>query len=85
MQDVELVTINPSTRLVRSRTRLTGLSNESEADPTLGGSFIGDYIEVTSLRGAVYLGYNANFRSIPFLGEGTPIPQQDNFLARRRF
>jgi hypothetical protein len=45
-QDVELVELNAATSAVTDRQRLTSLSNESEADPLLGGLFIGDYIEV---------------------------------------
>jgi hypothetical protein len=36
-QDVELITLNPATSAVVARQRLTSLSNESEADPLLGG------------------------------------------------
>jgi hypothetical protein len=81
-QDVEMVTANSATgRLVR-RHRVTHLSNESEADPVLGGFFIGDYIDVHLLHGLAYVGYNANYRHVRVLGEGFPIPQQDNFLTR---
>jgi len=82
-QDVELVTLStrrPST--VLDRERLTAPSNEAEADPLLGGAFIGDYIEVVGVDGDGYVHYNANYVSTPLLGEGQPIPQQDNFLAR---
>jgi hypothetical protein len=82
-QDVELVTINSSGRVLK-RQRLTNLSNESEADPLLGGTFIGDYIEVEAEHGSAYVHYNANYRSEKLLGEGVPIPQQDNYLARTR-
>jgi hypothetical protein len=82
-QDVELVTINSSGGVLK-RQRLTNLSNESEADPLLGGTFIGDYIEVEAEHGSAYVHYNANYRSEKLLGEGVPIPQQDNYLARAR-
>lgn len=74
-QDVELVRINGNTGTAGPPFRVTRVSNESEADPILGGSFIGDYIEVFIHNRAVWLHYNANYRQIPVLGEGFPIPQ----------
>jgi hypothetical protein len=29
-----------------------------------------------------WVGYNANYRQVPLLFEGIPIPQQDNYLAK---
>jgi hypothetical protein len=81
-QDVELVTLNPTTSAVTDRKRLTSLSNESEADPVLGGLFIGDYIEVYASGGKALVHFNANYRSIRLLGNGLPVPQQDNFLRK---
>lgn len=82
-QDVELVTLDSRHpgRAV-NRQRLTAPSNDPAADPVLGGAFIGDYIEVVALGGRAYTHYNANYVQTPLLGEGRPIPQQDNFLAR---
>jgi hypothetical protein len=52
----------------------------------LGGVFIGDYIdEVFAHHGRAWTGFNANFRSVPLLGDGTPLPQQDNYLSVRGF
>jgi hypothetical protein len=65
-----------------NRQRVTGVSNETEADPILGGVFIGDYIDVHLLGGTAYVAYNANTRHVRVLGQGRPIPQQDNFLTR---
>jgi hypothetical protein len=81
-QDVELVTLDPETLGVTQRQRLTSLSNEPESDPVLGGFFIGDYIEVFALRNRAVVHYNANYRQIRLLGEGLPVPQQDNYLRR---
>jgi len=84
-QDVELVTLDSrKPRQQVNRQRLTAPSNEPEADPLLGGIFIGDYIEVVALNARTYTHYNANYVSVPLLGEGLPIPQQDNFIARTR-
>ncbi len=80
-QDVEMVTLS-NNATVMDRKRVTPISNETEADPFLGGFFIGDYIQVAAFNGTAYIGYNANRRSIRFLGSGVPVPQQDNFLAR---
>lgn len=81
-QDLELVTLNPSSKAVVKRQRLTSVSNESEADPLLGGFFIGDYIEVFAKGNTAYVHYNANYRKSLLVGEGLPVPQQDNYLAR---
>ncbi|MGI8573843.1 MAG: hypothetical protein ACR2MA_00555 [Egibacteraceae bacterium] len=81
-QDVELVSLRPN-GTVAKRKRLTRPSNEPNADPFLGGFFIGDYIEVDVVVGRVYTHFNANYRRIEALGEGIPVPQQDNFLDRR--
>jgi hypothetical protein len=81
-QDVELVAFDSNTLDVRESIRVTRESNESEADPLLGGFFIGDYIEVAAHQRTVYVHFNANYRNVTVLGQGLPIPQQDNFLAR---
>jgi hypothetical protein len=62
--------------------RLTPVSNETEADPANGGGFIGDYFEVAVHGATAWVHFNANYRQVPFLGQGFPIPQQDNFLTR---
>lgn len=56
--------------------------NEPDADPFLGGLFIGDYIEVTAENGLAYIGYTANFTKLNFLGTGPALYQQDNYLAK---
>ena len=81
-QSVEIVSINKASGKVDGRHAVTSLLNETEADPVLGGFFIGDYIDVHLLRGTAYVAYNANYRKIPLLGEGIPVPQQDNYLTR---
>jgi hypothetical protein len=87
-QDVEFMTMDPDRPRVRGVRRLTRPSNESEADPILGGFFIGDYIEVFATGNRAWVHYNANYlhKTLfgPFGAEGIPIPQQDNFLARLR-
>jgi hypothetical protein len=80
-QDVELATLTSSGAVTRLR-RLTRVSNETEADPVNGGGFIGDYFEVAVHEPTTWVHFNANFRQTQFLGQGFPIPQQDNFLTR---
>jgi hypothetical protein len=82
-QDVELVSLDPDTGNVTRRQRVTRPSNEPEADPLLGGFFIGDYIEVFAHHGRALVHYNANYAKVPTLGEGFPVAQQDNYLSRR--
>jgi len=83
-QDVELVTLNASTAAVTKRMRISLFPNETEADPVLGGFFIGDYIEVFADQGTAYVHYNANYRQIELLGLGFPVNQQDNFMVKTR-
>jgi hypothetical protein len=83
-QDVEMVTIDPVKGDVTRRQRVTSVSNESEADPLLGGFFIGDYIDAHLVGNQAYVAYNANYRQERLLGEGFPIPQQDNYLSTVR-
>jgi hypothetical protein len=87
-QDVVATSINPATGEARGLKRLTKSSNETEADPLLGGFFIGDYIEGTLVRNRFDVGYNANYRKAQILGVlGPPfstapaVNQQDNYLA----
>jgi hypothetical protein len=80
-QDVELATLTRSGVVTRVR-RLTKVSNETEADPVVGGFFIGDYFEVAVQGRTAWVHFNANYRKVRFLGEGFPIPQEDNFLIR---
>jgi hypothetical protein len=80
-QDVEMVTLDDQAKVERRR-RITRASNETEADPFLGGFFIGDYIQVAADHGTAYVAYNANERQVRFLGRGVPVPQQDNYLRR---
>lgn len=84
-QDVEMVTVNAETAKVVTRKRVTTdeqMPNEPEADPILGGFFIGDYIEVSAEGGNAWVHYNMNTRGIEILFEGLVVPQQDNFLTK---
>jgi hypothetical protein len=81
-QDVELVRLSRTGAVLR-RTRVTRPSNETEADPILHGTFIGDYFQIDPNAGRIYVHYNANYRHVALVGEGVPIPQQDNYLAVR--
>jgi hypothetical protein len=87
-QDVVSTSIDPNTGQAQGLKRLTARSNESEADPVLGGLFIGDYIEGVLVGGRYVVGYNANYRKVTVLGAlgppfdtGSPVNQQDNYLA----
>jgi hypothetical protein len=81
-QDVELVTVNPSTVQVTKRQRVSPISNETQADPLLGGLFIGDYFEVFAHDRTAYVHFNANYQQLPLLGQGVPVPQQDNYIVK---
>ena len=84
-QDVEMVTMSASTVTVLKRQKVTTdpiTPNETEADPILGGFFIGDYIEVDAKNGTAYVAYNMNIRKVTVFGEGVPVHQQDNYLTK---
>jgi hypothetical protein len=83
-QGVDLVTVDAERVKVTDRRRVTRSLNETEADPLLGGVFIGDYIEVFAHHGAAWVHYNANYRQIKLLGAGVPVNQQDNFMRKMR-
>lgn len=78
---IELVTVNANNASVTNR-QLIGPPNEPDADPLLGGFFIGDYIEVQAVNGKAFMAYNANYATLKLLGEGVPIFQQDNYLTK---
>jgi hypothetical protein len=81
-QDVELASVDPGSGTVVNRQRLTPVSNETEGDVVLHGTFIGDYFEVFARRGVAYVHYNANYRLVRVVGQGIPVHQQDNYLTK---
>jgi hypothetical protein len=82
-QDVELVSLNSVTRGGGAAPAAHPAVQRPGGRSLLGGTFIGDYFEVAAHNGTGYVHFNANYVSIRLLGEGFPIPQQDNFLIRR--
>jgi hypothetical protein len=88
-QDVVAVSLDPRTGASRGNKRVTTSSNETEADPLLGGFFIGDYIEAALVHNRLFIGWNANYRKVPVLGGFAnepdqpviPVNQQDNYLT----
>jgi hypothetical protein len=87
-QDTVATSINSLTGQGRGVKRLTSSSNETEADPFLGGFFIGDYIEAVLIKNRLYVGSNENYRKVPFVGGFLnrpdqpvfPVNQQDNYV-----
>jgi hypothetical protein len=67
----------------KSSRRLARPSNEPEADPLLGGFFIGDYIEVFAHDRTAWVGYNANDRSRAAAVRGSPDPAEGQTLWPR--
>jgi hypothetical protein len=84
-QDVELASVNAANAKTTDPRRITPISNDPEADPRFGGHFIGDYIEVFANKDTAWVHYNANYRQQRFVGNGFPVPQQDNFLTKVGF
>lgn len=88
-QDVVATSINPRTGASRGLKRVSISSNETEADPLLGGFFIGDYIEAVLVNSRLYVHWNANHRKVPLLfgllhpegQQAHPLNQQDNYLT----
>jgi hypothetical protein len=75
-------------RSTATRSPCTGSSSDAGVFSALvatpaHGLFIGDYLQIDLNAGRVYIHYNANLRHVPLVGEGLPIPQQDNYLAVR--
>ena len=92
-QDVVAVSIDSLTGKPRGHKRVTVSSNEPEADPLLGGAFIGDYIEGVLVRNRFLVHWNGNYRKVPLLfgllhpegQEASPLNQQDNYLTITAF
>jgi hypothetical protein len=86
-QAVELATLNLTGGVTQRQ--LISPVNEPDADPFLGGIFIGDYIEVAPRNGVALTHYNANFLKKvfqPTIPPPTPaVNQQDNFLNRATY
>lgn len=86
-QDTVATSVDPLTGKARGLKRLTTSSNETEADPILGGVFIGDYIEAVLVKNKLWVGANENYRKVPLLGGYfnapdqpiIPVNQQDNY------
>jgi hypothetical protein len=80
-QDVELATIDRN-GVVKNLQLITFdvPSNQTGSDPLLGAFFIGDYIEVDAYAHEAWVHFNANYKRLKLLGEGTGVPQQDNYL-----
>ncbi|HEV8712834.1 MAG TPA: hypothetical protein VGX03_08415, partial [Candidatus Binatia bacterium] len=67
--------------------RVTPVSNDTEADPLLSDTFIGDYIEAACRGGLGYVHYTANYaaKQTSFFDGGSislNVQQQDNFLGK---
>ena len=83
-QDVDLRSFPAAEPFGGSITRVTSPSKEPEADPWIGGYFIGDYFEVFANAGKTLVHFNANYRQVRVLGgPSLPTNQQDNFLTVR--
>jgi hypothetical protein len=88
-QVVQATKVNPFTGEGGGIKELTTATSESEADPLLGGLFIGDYIEAVLVGSRLHVGWNANYRKVPLLGgflnepnqPVIPINQQDNYVT----
>jgi len=79
--DVYLASFPADLSTAAVTTRITSSPNEPDADPFLGGLFIGDYFEVFAAGGNAYLNFNQNTRTQKWQGLGVKVRQQDNFLA----
>jgi len=85
-QDIYIAT-SPTGAAPYTPLRVTPVSNDTEADPLLGDSSIGDYIEVACTGGVGYVHYTANYarKETSFFDGGSTsllVRQQDNFLGK---
>jgi hypothetical protein len=84
--NVKLVQVPAGTATPNAPQTVTSGTNEPDADPFLGGAFIGDYIGIaargstTTGQSVVYLGYTWNARNGSYGGVSTG--QQDNRVSR---
>ncbi len=79
--DVLIVPVDPQTGAVSPAIRVTPTSIEPDNDPTLGAFSIGSYWELVTSGGTTWAHYTSTQRLQRLLGQGVPVPQQDNVLA----
>jgi hypothetical protein len=79
--DVVAVPVNPATGAASPAIRVTAQSIEPDNDPFLGAQFIGSYWELAAYNGQAWAHYTSTQRLQRVLGQGIPIPQQDNVLS----
>jgi hypothetical protein len=85
-QDVYIAT-SPTGAAPYTPLRVTPVSNDTQADPLLSDSAIGDYLEVACTGGVGYVHYTANYvaKETSFFDGGSTsllVRQQDNFLGK---
>jgi hypothetical protein len=83
--DVVAVPVNPATGAVGNPIRVTPTSIEPDSDSMLGPSFIGGYSQLNAVNGTAYAHYTSTQRLQRLLGQGIPIPQQDNVISKFTF
>jgi hypothetical protein len=64
-----------------ARYRISPVTNNPGADPTLPQTFIGSYFQIIAVNGTVYHHFNANYLRQRLNNQGQPVPQQDNYLT----
>jgi len=79
--DVVAVPVNGATGAPSPAIRISATSIEPDSDPLLGPNFIGDYWELHAVNGKAWAHYTSTQRLQQLLGEGVPVPQQDNVLS----
>jgi hypothetical protein len=79
--DVIAAPVNPATGVASAAIRVTAQSIEPDNDSYFGSSFIGNYWGLAAYNGHAWAHYTSTQRQQRILGQGVPIPQQDNVLS----
>jgi hypothetical protein len=82
--DVLVVPVNPATGAQSTAIRVTATSIEPDADGLFYPTF-GDYWQLAADNGVAWAHFTPTQRLQRIDGQGVPVPQQDNALARFTF
>jgi hypothetical protein len=82
--DVLVVPVNPATGAQSTAIRVTATSIEPDADGLFYPTF-GDYWQLAADNGVAWAHFTTTQRLQRIDGQGVPVPQQDNALARFTF
>jgi len=83
--DVMAVPVDAASGTPSAPIRVTSSPIEPDNDTLSGPFFSGDYFGLTAANGTAWAHYTSTQRLQQLLGQGVPVPQQDNVLTRFTF